>query len=110
MEIKEVKKNQVMVLVVEGRLDSSTSGTLEKKLITMIEAGEKNLVFDFAGMDYISSAGLRVLLMAAKKTGKLGGKVVLASLNPNVKEVFDIAGFTNIFTIFGSQEEAVKAI
>lgn len=108
MEIKEVKKNQVTVLMVEGRLDSSTSGTLEKNLISAIEAGEKNLVLDFTGMDYISSAGLRVLLMAAKKTNKLGGMLVLSALNPNVREVFDIAGFTNIFSIFNSLEDAVK--
>lgn len=108
MEIKEIKKNQVTVLMVEGRLDSGTSGTLEKNLISAIEAGEKNLVLDFTGMDYISSAGLRVLLMAAKKTNKLGGMLVLSALNPNVREVFDIAGFTNIFSIFNSLEDAVK--
>lgn len=59
-------------------------------------------------MDYISSAGLRVLLMAAKKTAKLKGKVVLAALCANVKEVFDIAGFTSIFTITDTQEEAIR--
>lgn len=109
MNIKEEGKNNAMVLVIEGRLDSNTSGMLEKKLSTIIEAGEKNLVLDFAGMEYISSAGLRVLLMAAKKTGKMGGKVVLSALNSNVREVFDIAGFTNIFTIAASQDEALQA-
>ena len=109
MNIKEERKGKVMVLVIEGRLDSSTSGDLEKKLLPMIEAGDKNLVLDFAAMDYISSAGLRVLLMAAKMVGKQGGKVVLASLNANVKEVFDIAGFTSIFTITSSGEEAMQA-
>lgn len=108
MNIKEAKKDKATVLIVEGRLDSSTSGTLEKKLITIMDAGEKNIVVDFANMDYISSAGLRVLLMAAKKTSKLGGKVVLAALSANVKEVFDIAGFTSIFTILASQEEALQ--
>lgn len=109
MNIKEDKKGQATVLTIEGRLDSITSGTLEKKFLTVIGDGEKNIVVDFTGMDYISSAGLRVLLMAAKKTGKLGGKVVLAALCANVKEVFDIAGFTSIFTITDSQEEAVQA-
>ncbi|MEN6461573.1 MAG: STAS domain-containing protein [Syntrophomonas sp.] len=110
MNIKEAKKNNAMVVAIEGRLDSSTSGVLEKKLITLIEEGEKNLVLDFAGMDYISSAGLRVLLMAAKKTSKMGGKVVLSALSANVKEVFDIAGFTSIFTITASQEDALQSI
>ena len=109
MNIKQAKKDKATVLGIEGRLDSSTSGELEKVFITIIEAGEKNIVVDFAGMDYISSAGLRVLLMAAKKTSKLGGKVVLTALSANVKEVFDIAGFTSIFTILASQEEGLKA-
>lgn len=108
MIIKEDKKGLATVLTIEGRLDSITSGILEKKFLTVIGAGEKNIVVDFTGMDYISSAGLRVLLMAAKKTGKLGGKVVLAALCANVKEVFDIAGFTSIFTITDSQEEAIQ--
>ena len=107
MIIKEDKKGLATVLTIEGRLDSITR-TLEKKFLTVIGAGEKNIVVDFTGMDYISSAGLRVLLMAAKRTGKLGGKVVLAALCANVKEVFDIAGFTSIFTITDSQEEAIQ--
>lgn len=108
MNIKEVKNDKATVVMIEGRLDSSTSGELEKKLLTIMDAGEKNIVVDFAGMDYISSAGLRVLLMAAKKTSKLGGKVVLAALSANVKEVFDIAGFTSIFTIAASQQKALE--
>jgi anti-anti-sigma factor len=110
MNIKETKKDKATVLVVEGRIDSGTSAELEKKLIALIETGGvKDIAMDFSAMDYISSAGLRVLLMAAKKAGKLGGKVVLAGLSANVKEVFDISGFSNIFSIFASQEEAVKA-
>jgi len=109
MNIKEIKMEKEIVLMIEGRLDSNTSGELEKKFLVMMEGGEKNFVMDFTAMDYISSAGLRVLLMAAKKTAKLGGKVVLAALGANVKEVFDIAGFTGIFTITSSREEAIKA-
>ncbi len=110
MNIKEMKKEKATVLAIEGRIDSGTSATLEKKLIDMIEAGGvKDIVMDFSAMDYISSAGLRVLLMAAKKMGKLGGKVVLSGLCENVKEVFDISGFSNIFGIYTTQEEAVRA-
>ncbi|PKM77073.1 MAG: anti-anti-sigma factor [Firmicutes bacterium HGW-Firmicutes-15] len=110
MNIKETKMEKATVLMIEGRLDSSTSGVLEKKFLAITEAGEKNFVVDFASMDYISSAGLRVLLMAAKKTKKVGGKVVLSALSANVKEVFDIAGFTSIFTISASKEEAIQSI
>jgi len=109
MDIKETKKDKATLLAVEGRIDSSTSSALEKKLIALIDNDRvKDVIMDFSAMDYISSAGLRVLLMAAKKAGKLGGKVVLVGLNSNVKEVFDISGFSNIFSIFASQEEAVR--
>lgn len=110
MNIKEIKKDQATVMMIEGRLDSSSSGILEKKILSLMETGEKNFLIDFSGMDYISSAGLRVLLMAAKKTKPVGGKVVLSALTDNVKEVFDIAGFTSIFAIFATQEEAVQSL
>jgi anti-anti-sigma factor len=111
MNIKETKTDKATVLAVEGRVDSGTSAELEKKLIALIEiGGVKDIAMDFSAMDYISSAGLRVLLMAAKKAGKLGGKIVLAGLSANVKEVFDISGFSNIFSISASVEEAVRAL
>jgi len=110
MNIKEVKTEKATVLILEGRLDSTTSGVLEKRILALTGAGEKNFVVDFTSMDYISSAGLRVLLMAAKILKKVGGKVVLSALCANVKEVFDIAGFTSIFTICATQEEAIQAI
>lgn len=110
MKIKENKKEKVTVLVIEGRIDSTTSTELEKKLTALIETdGVKDIAMDFSTMDYISSAGLRVLLMAAKKAGKLGGKVVFSSLSTEVKEVFDISGFSNIFNIYPSQEEAIRS-
>jgi anti-anti-sigma factor len=110
MNIKEAKKDKATILVIEGRIDSASSAELEKRLAALIETGGvKDILLDFGAMDYISSAGLRVLLMAAKKTGKLGGKVVLSGLCANVKEVFDISGFSNIFGIYLSQEEAYAA-
>jgi len=108
MDIRHIKKDDILVFTVDGRIDSGTAGTLEKELLTFIEAGEKNLLLDFSKMDYISSAGLRVLLMAAKRTGKLGGKTVLCTLCPNVREVFDISGFTGIFSIYNTSEEAIR--
>jgi len=109
VNIKEIKKEKAIVLMIEGRLDSSSSGMLEKKILSLLETGEKNFLVDFSGMDYISSAGLRVLLMAAKKTKPAGGKVVLSALTDNVKEVFDIAGFISVFPIFATQEEAIQS-
>jgi len=109
VNIKELKKEKAFVIILEGRLDSTNSGELEKKFISLLEKGEKTLLVDFAALDYISSAGLRVMLMAAKKSKAAGGKVALASLTDNVKEVFDIAGFSAIFPIFTDQEEAIQS-
>lgn len=109
MKIQDHKKGAIAVFEVEGRLDSVTSSELEKELLSHLQGGEKNLLIDFTGLDYISSAGLRVLLMATKKAKTAGGRVVLANLVSNVKEVFDIAGFTSIFPIFQSQDEALAA-
>jgi len=109
MDIQQIKKSNITIFVVDGRIDSTTSGILEKALSIAIEGGSKELLLDFQKMDYISSAGLRVLLMTAKKTGKLGGKTVLCTLNPNVKEVFDISGFSAIFNIYNTQDEAIRS-
>ena len=109
MKIQEVKKGAIMIFELDGRLDSVTSSQLEKSLMACLQAGEKDMVVDFSRVDYISSAGLRVLLMAAKKSKTAGGKVVLAALINNVREVFDIAGFTAIFPIFAAQDEALAS-
>lgn len=108
MKIQESKSGSVVILELNGRLDASTSGILEKKLMDFLDGGEKFFILDFNQLDYISSAGLRVLLMAAKKTNGIRGKVALSSLKEHVKEVFDIAGFTAIFPICSTQEDAAK--
>lgn len=109
MKVKASQQGQVSVVEVEGRVDSTTSADLEKKLLDLFETGNKFFVIDFARVDYISSAGLRVLIMAAKKSKAAGGKVVLSALRDTVQEVFDLAGFSSIFAIFGSPEEAVRS-
>lgn len=108
METREEKIGAVTVLSVNGKLDATTSSELEVKLITFIDAGEKRLVLDFTELSYISSSGLRVLLIGAKHLNdKGGGKMVVTGLQPNVREIFEISGFQNIFTIFSSRQEAV---
>ena len=98
MQIKVEQKGKTIISV-EGRLDSSNSGELEKVLLECQAAGKNDLLIDFSRLDYISSAGLRVLLMTAKSAKAAGGQVVLAALNSDVRQVFDISGFTSIFPI-----------
>ena len=111
MEISETKQGPVVTLSLKGRLDSSTSKLLEETLLNLINnAKERLFVIDCEHLDYISSAGLRVLLMAAKILKSENGKIVLAALKDHLKEIFEITGFQGIFPIFQNQEEAVKNI
>ncbi len=109
MEIIKSKNGEVAALSVSGRLDASTASELEKSLIDLFDAGEKFFLVDFAGLEYISSVGLRVLLMSAKKAKAAGGKVVLSGLQEHVSEVFEIAGFTAIFEIFDDSDAALAS-
>lgn len=108
MEITEDKRGDLFILVLKGRLDSITSNKLEERFLALLDQGEKKVILDLSQLDYISSAGLRVLLMVSKRLRSANGKIVLSSMQDRVKEVFDIAGFSSIFTIFHSQEEAIR--
>lgn len=98
------------VLVISGHFDTKTAKTAEDAFEAAIAAGHTKLVADFAELDYISSVGLRTLLATMKKLKKMGGKLHLCGMNPTVKEVFVISGFSSIFSIFGSRGEAVAAL
>jgi anti-anti-sigma factor len=110
MEMMQSKKESLVILGLKGKLDASTSSSLEEKFLSLMEGGEKQLVVDFSQLDYISSAGLRVLLMAAKRLKNANGKIALCALKENVREVFDLAGFSTIFSIYPSQQEASQAL
>ena len=107
MDIVEKKLGSVNVLSLSGRLDAYCATELEKKLDLLIEAGQHRLVVDLEKLEYISSSGLRVFLAALKKTRKQQGDINLACMKPFIKEVFDIAGFSQLFNIFDTQEAAV---
>lgn len=96
MQIEKRLDDGVLTLKVIGRLDTNTSQDLEAALVL---DGVREVVFDFSGLEYISSAGLRVLMMAQKAMMSCGGKMSVASPNTTVKGIFDITGMSSIFTI-----------
>jgi stage II sporulation protein AA (anti-sigma F factor antagonist) len=108
MTIIQKEKNGIMVLSISGRLDAVSAVEADKDFNSVIDDGHENLLIDLARLEYISSAGLRVLLVVAKRIQQGGGKVVLCTLSSNVKEVFEISGFSSIFSIFTTNEEAVE--
>lgn len=95
IEKKTEGKNLNMVLT--GRLDTTTAPDLEKEVKESIEGVEK-LVFDFSSLEYISSAGLRVLLSAQKIMNKQG-EMIVKNASDDVKEIFEVTGFSDILTI-----------
>lgn len=110
MEITQDKVDGQTVVSLSGRIDSTAAVEFEEQLISIIDQGSNVMVVDFLNVQFISSAGLRVLLLAAKKVKPYGGKLHLCNMSKDVREVFDISGFSSIFDIHGNVSEAVKAI
>jgi anti-anti-sigma factor len=109
MDIWENRQGGVVILAVHGKLDAATSSLFEERVLPMLEKGEKNFLVDLAHLEYISSAALRRLLVLSKGAGRAGGKVVLVSLQSHIREIFDMAGFTRMFPMYASTEEAMRS-
>ena len=97
MTIEKKLDNESATLIVSGRLDTQTAPELEKELDSVL-ADIKELTFDFANLEYVSSAGLRVILKA-QKAMNAQGSMKLTGVNDSIMEVFDITGFLDILTI-----------
>jgi anti-anti-sigma factor len=107
MVFSREEKGDITIVRLDKRIDSSNADDFEKEIDKIIKEGKKKILFDFSGTDYISSAGLRVLLLTVKGTKKAGGKVALCSLKPFILEVFVTAGFNQIFSIYSSCNEGL---
>jgi anti-sigma B factor antagonist len=109
MDIREEPRGDALLVAAAGRLDSNSAPALEAVLPARAQANAK-LVLDLSDVPYVSSAGLRVLLMGAKAARANGHKLVLAGLSPSVREVFDISGFTSIFAIEPDVDSALATL
>lgn len=109
MQITENVVQEVAVLEVSGRVDSSTSGVFEERLCARVQASSA-VVVDFSEARYISSAGLRALLKAAKLARSCGHSLALCGLSIFVHEVFDVSGFSSLFNIYGDRGQALAAL
>ena len=108
MDISEDRKADAVVLALSGKLDATTAKTFEDKILGVINSGAQRLVVDLALLEYVSSSGLRVFLLAAKRLQTTDGKIVMCGLQDHVRQVFDLAGFSSILSIYGSRDEAIK--
>jgi stage II sporulation protein AA (anti-sigma F factor antagonist) len=110
MRIGEEKDDRALVIAPEGRVDSVSSSELERLVVSRIDAGEKRLVLDLSGVEYISSAGLRVLLMAAKRLKEPPAALVLCGMGPSVRTVLELAGFLPLFAVEARREQALARL
>ena len=99
MNINKIEKGTELIIELEGRLDTTTSPELEKELKQSL-SGVTSLILDMDKLDYISSAGLRVLLSTQKEMNKQGSMLV-KNVNENIMEIFDVTGFVDILNIEG---------
>ena len=110
MEFTQVQAGDIAIVKLAGRLDSSAAQPTEENFGRVLGSGAPRLAIDMSGLEYISSAGLRVLLVIARKVQQAEGKVVLFGLVPNVREVFSVSGFDKIFAIQPDAAAAVAAV
>jgi anti-sigma B factor antagonist len=108
MKIKKEKIGDFSVLKIDGRIDTVHSAILETHVNEVYGNGEKYVILNCSGLNYISSSGLRIFLVAQKKAISLKGKLYLCSMQPAIKEIFVISGFSTLFKIFDTQEEALS--
>lgn len=108
--MKQKTIGNIIIISIVPRFDSVTALPVEQELKEVLMSGVQNIVCDLTETEYIASAGLRVLLSTAKAVQRQGGKFVLCSIRPKVQEIFDIAGFSQIFTLYHSVDEAVAAL
>jgi anti-anti-sigma factor len=108
MEVRTEGDTTIAVMV--PRFDAYTANDVETALKELISKGAKNIICNFSQTDYVASAGLRVLLSQAKTLQRAGGQIVLCSMKPYVQEVFEISGFTQIFKVYPSEQEAMQSL
>jgi anti-anti-sigma factor len=108
MEFKETKTGDFLVIDLIGQLKSSQHNELQNLLLAILGRGEKNIVLNCSGLTYITSSGLRIFLLALKKITAMSGHLRIAGLRDNIREILVIAGFTSIFNIYTTLDEALN--
>ena len=109
MKIETRESQGIQIVAFEGNLDTNSSPEAEAKINELLDAGKQKLLVNFEQLNFISSAGLRVLLATVKKLNASGGDLRVCSLNETVQAVFDISGFVTILNVKNTEEEALSS-
>lgn len=107
MQIHQSNRGGVAIVSPAGRIDTTTSGTVEDAIRQLVDGGARNVLVDLSRVDYISSAGLRVFLVLAKRMKDLRGTLVLSGMTEPVRQVFQLAGFMPLFRVEATEESAL---
>jgi anti-anti-sigma factor len=110
MEFEQTKAGNVVILIVSGRMDAVTAPEFEKECTSIIDEGNTLLCVEMAQVEYISSAGLRSVLLIGKKLKALGGGLAFYDLSGMVGEVFKMSGFSSIFPVGESRDDALAKL
>jgi anti-anti-sigma factor len=110
MNIVTTQREGATIMRIEGRLDGHHAQSAEAAFLALTGEGHTRFVFDFTDMQYISSAGLRVVLVAAKKVRSLQGRLVCANMSDQVRDVFEMSGFLSILETAASTDEALNLV
>ena len=110
MQIDDLDQNGALIVAPKGRIDSTTAAALDEHLLGVFASGNRRIVIDFSGVDYISSAGLRVMLAMVKRMRESQGTLALCGMGDAVRQVFALAGFLPLFAIDESRESAVTRV
>jgi anti-anti-sigma factor len=107
LSISSSQNQNALIVTLDGRIDANSAKELEQHCLAWIEEGHHKMVLDLTAVNFISSAGLRAILLIAKKLEQTKGEVMLCGLNNTLKEVFDISGFSKLFVIVPTAAEAL---
>ena len=111
MELHFEQAGPILVVTLKGRLDAGEQNTIHERVSRWIEqTGTKGVVFDLAGLEYVSSAGFREFFLLGKQLQRLGGGLAVCALQPSVQRIFDIAQFQTAYPVCPNRDEAIVAI
>jgi anti-sigma B factor antagonist len=108
MQLHEIEHPSAAVFKIEGRLDASATSELEQKVLQSLDRGARHLIMDFSDLEYINSAGLRILVMSYQRLKPLGGQVLICGVRDYIAEIFDISGYNRIFGMYADVEMALR--
>lgn len=110
MNIEETKIGETRVISPDGHLDAQTEEQFQYSVMKNIHDGETSILLDFSKLEYISSAGLRAILIVAKQQKETGGKLGVSGLQPNVAEVFSVSGFDKIVDVYSDLNAGLEGV